>query len=123
MVNYYPYTGTTGTNWTSSTEDYANTSTNYSSTTTWTYVAFVRRMLVCAPKCWSKEVVLKFAELLNVETNTGWKVTMVIDGDVTITDPAIEVRTMENFLPLLRMRACLEDGEKIELFLKAHPIA
>ena len=113
MVTYYPYDTDTSTASTASSNDY--------DTSTCTYYVPVQRMLVHYPESWTKEIAFKFSELLNLETKTGWKIILVINGDITIMDPSIEVRTMKDFLPLLRSYACGEDREKIDAFFEQHP--
>jgi len=64
---------------------------------------------------------MAFVKLVNMETKTGWLVTMVIKGDIIITDPNIETRTMEEFVPLLRWDASRNDNAKIDMFFDEHP--
>ena len=106
---------------------YSDTSVTYSdwtgysgataATTTIWYQPIVRRILVAAPKNWDKKRCLAFAKLINNKTNTGWNVEMIIKGEITITDPDIETRTMKEFLPLLKKRATKADINKIDKFI------
>lgn len=82
-----------------------------------------RRLLIPRPKGWTRDTELAFADLLNHKTRTGWIVSMLIDGEVVITDPNIERRTMEEFLPLLTWRASRGDKRRIDEFVAAHPLA
>src|ERR1051326_182317 len=75
---------------------------NYSITITYTPP---RQLLVTNPKKWTKKTRLAFAELVNRKTRTGWIVTMIIDGEITVCDPNIERRSMRDFVPLLTWRA------------------
>lgn len=81
-----------------------------------------RRILVKHPMSWSREDSEAYVRLVNCETNTGWRVEMLISGDIVITDPDIDVRTMKEFEPLLTFRASNEDRQKIAAFFADHPI-
>ena len=62
----------------------------------------MRKILVSSPKNWTKEQNMEFVELVNIKTKTGWIVTLVIEnGDILITDPNVEKRTMIEFTPLV----------------------
>jgi hypothetical protein len=64
-----------------------------------------------------------YVYLVNDATRTGFKITMVIhNDDIDITDPNVEKRDMEDFVPLLLSRASAEDQEKIRAFFEAHPL-
>jgi hypothetical protein len=77
---------------------------------------------VIAPENWSDEQNMKFVELVNIKTKTGWIVTLVIkNGDIIITDPDIERRTMNEFAPLLRKNANDSDLELINKFFTENP--
>ena len=79
-----------------------------------------KRYLVECPESWSEKIIAGFVALINDKTNTGFKVLMVIRGEIRITDPEIDCRTMENFVPLLRQHACKQDWTKIEKFFKTN---
>lgn len=84
---------------------------------TW-WIRIVRKYLVVIPENWTEKIIADFTILLNDKTNTGFRVEMVIRGDIKITDHTIEVRTMENFIPLLRQYAGKKDLTKIKKFFK-----
>lgn len=81
-----------------------------------TYRTVTRKILVRSPENWTKEQTLKFSTLVNKEIDTGWKVTLIISGEIVITDPDVEKRTMEDFIPLLKDTATKRDIHKIECF-------
>jgi len=96
--------------------------TSSSTSSDYLYVAYLPRVvLVDCPQRWTAEDVKAFVQLVNVKTSTGWQVQMVIRGDIAITDPTIEKRTMADFVPLLKLRATRTDLVTIEEFFKAHP--
>lgn len=121
---YYwdPYTtGTTSISW------FPNGLTNTTATTSpipsWLYVRFQpRKLLIPIPEKWTEEQSSAFVRLVNVETHTGWTVELVIKGDIVITDPDIEKRSMVDFIPLLKSKATYSDKEKINNFLVSNPI-
>lgn len=76
----------------------------------------VKRVLVREPDHWDKEDNEAFKRLVNIETDTGWKLIMTIKGDVEIADPNVEVRDMQGFIPLFKRRASVEDTKKINEF-------
>ncbi len=121
MSSRYWDSGTTSGTWStndSSWSNASNTSSNYCY-----YRTAIRRFLVASPEHWTDDDALAFVELINEKTNTGFKVTMLIKGDVLITDPWIEKRTMEEFLPLLRSSAVTRnDRTLIDEFFKLHPL-
>lgn len=81
-----------------------------------------RKILVYAPENWTEEQNMKFVELVNIKTKTGWKVTLVIKGGhITITDPNVERRTMSEFVPLLKYEAIREDIILINDFFDSNP--
>lgn len=63
---------------------------------------------------------MALVDLVNRETKTGHYIEMVIWGDVTITDPNIETRTMKEYVPLLCSYANPADLKKIVRFFKKH---
>lgn len=81
-----------------------------------------RRMFVEGPKGWTDADSIAFAELVNSKTNTGWKITALIKGDILIMDPSIEKRTMADFIPLLLNNANGEDKSTIVRFFEEHKI-
>lgn len=111
--------------------DYTTTSTegtfyvtycdNCTATTSsgWVYCYQPKRYLVKNPVRWKQKGKDAFIKLVNDETSTGWKVTMVIDGKVEILDPNIEVITAKKFAAIMRWSASQEDKEKIDVFAKA----
>ena len=93
--------------------------------TSWHYVEYFkpRKILVSIPKKWTEEQGMKFVELVNIKTKTGWIVTLVIrGGDIVITDPDVERRTMAEFVPLLLKKAYNEDAILIKEFFNDNPI-
>ena len=125
-TGYWDYdgTGTTtgdlGDNWTVDSTQGTTTSGSY----TWTNTAttstryIVRRVIVKHPEHWDKQKTADYVKLVNKETNTGWKIDMVFEGDVAIVDPDVEIREMDEFAILLKHRASQEDCEKIDKFFK-----
>jgi hypothetical protein len=119
MGNYYWDSSSPNNQW----GEWPSGSDTSSSNSSW-YIAPVyrRRILVQTPERWKDEDTLAFVNLVNAETHTGWIAEMIIKGDVIITDPSIEIRTMEEFVPLLRWGASRQDNAKIDLFFDEHPI-
>ena len=87
-----------------------------------TYPPPPRRVIVKHPPHWDKKTTEAYVRLVNQDTKTGWRVTMLISGDLVIVDPTIDVRSMAGFVPLLKMRASDEDKAKIETFFERHGI-
>lgn len=82
-----------------------------------------RKLLVYKPDKWTDEQNMKFVELVNIKTKTGWKVTLVIKGgDILITDPDVEKRDMIDFIPLLKDRATATEIGIINEFFKSNPV-
>lgn len=112
--------------------DYHSTATTTATGTTWgspwtsastaTYYFSYRQILVETPEHWTDEDVEAFVRLINIDTKTGFTVTMVIKGDILITDPNVETRSMKNFAPLLRSCATKGDLGKINEFFNTHPL-
>lgn len=112
-------TSTTGGTWTGTgTTSFTDTST----TMTHYYVQKPRKILVTEPENWDEEASDAFINLVNNHTNTGWKVTLRIKGDIDIIDPDIDVRTMEQFIPLLKSKAHHHDIVKINEFFDNYKI-
>jgi hypothetical protein len=80
----------------------------------------IQRILVRAPEHWTEEQTAKFVRLVNDETKTGWKVEMVLTGDIRITDPNIQIRDMDGFKPLFKQGASADDRQKIDAFYAEH---
>ncbi len=121
MVKYYDY-GSTSTNW----EGWASSTASDDNTCTWTtsncwYTTVIKRYLVHRPDSWDDKIHEGYIKLINVKTKTGFTVIMVIKGDVLITDPSMDTRSMKDFLPLLRTHANAEDRKLIDSFFKKHP--
>jgi len=76
----------------------------------------VREILVEHPDDWSDEDHEAYVDLVNNQTNTGWKVTMLIKGEVKIYDENIERMPMLEFLPILKQKASKGDIGKIDTF-------
>lgn len=131
MVRYWDYPTATSPYWGGSStrgglsyRSYSSAATTNSSTySSMIYVRIIRQYLVKAPEHWSKTDVADYVFLVNDATQTGFKVTMVInDGDIDITDPNVEKRDMADFVPLMLSKANPEDQEKIRAFFAEHPI-
>jgi hypothetical protein len=108
---------------------YIDCDSTTASTTTSTYYycsaptrTVKKEILVEHPESWDDKANEDYVKLVNSETNTGWKVTMLIRGDVLITDPNIEVRKMCDFIPLLKHGASPEDIKRINEFCEANPL-
>lgn len=106
---------------------YDGPDTSASSTPTYIHPFFfrpviVRRILVEMPEGWTEEMSMSFVRLVNIETKTGWKVTLVIKGKVLITDPNVERRTLADFIPLLKDEASQQDIDLINAFFEKNPI-
>jgi hypothetical protein len=130
-TNYWDYYGTAATSWRRVTATDSSASfTYFSSGTTWASSGIYspcrvvnRKILVTAPDNWSDGQNMGFVELVNIKTKTRWKVTLVIKGgDILITDPDVEKRTMEDFIPLLKNSADIVDIEIINEFFNSNPI-
>lgn len=81
------------------------------------YVCYTpKTYLVKEPARWKQKGKDAFIKLVNDETRTGWKVTMVIKGSVEIIDPNIEVISAKKFAQIMRWNASLEDKVKIDAF-------
>jgi len=119
MVNYWTdmTSTTTGDDW----------YTNYTGTSTPSSLDFVRytvvsttqvvrKLLVRQPKNWSKRDQDAFINLVNKNTNTGWKIEMIISGDIELVDHSIEVVSMQSFSEILRSKANGSDQRKIDTF-------
>ena len=125
--DYWNYYDTSSSNWGSS--NATNTRANYDTSTTgcgWTGstyyypVVVVKKILVHHPEIWTKEQSLKFVELINIKTKTGYIVELLIEGNVLITDPDIEKRDMKDFVPLLR-KTSATDPQIINEFFEENP--
>jgi len=79
-----------------------------------------RRILVRLPGKWSKRVKLAWVKLINDDTETGWKVTMLIEGVVTVIDPNIEQRDVASMTELLKWNATEKDKKKLDAFIRKH---
>ena len=87
-----------------------------------TYALEFKKILVVVPRHWPRPWIADFTRLVNDETDTGCKVTMVIEGDIDIVDPTVELREMGPFISLLRDRAIPSDVAKIKAFVASHPL-
>lgn len=109
-------TGTTSSSYTNAYDTSASPSYHYYRTYT------VRKILITAPENWSEEQVMSFTELVNIKTKSGWIIRMVIkNGNITITDPDVERRTMNDFIPLLKKHCSNEDIQLINDFFSKNP--
>lgn len=120
MVNYWNDSTTTTTdtsNWDTSGTTGTASSLDYMYTTVVTTTTYTRKLLVRAPKNWSKRDQDAFINLVNKDTNTGWKIEMMIPGDVELVDHSIEVVSMQSFFDILRSHAGALDKEKIDNFI------
>lgn len=80
-----------------------------------------RQILVPTPAHWTRQQQALFVRLVNDETKTGWLITMLIEGNILITDPNVEIREMEAFALLLKRHAGAEDQRRIDAFFAANP--
>ena len=128
-ISYWdePTTATTGSYW--SNVDATDTTGTTTGTTTTVYCDWYtvrptqykpRKLLVNTPAHWTQQNSDDFIRLVNTETDTGWKVTMRINGDIEIIDPDIEIREMEDFVPLLKTNANSQDKRIIDHFFNEH---
>ena len=97
-------TSTTSTNWAGSWQPYPR--------------VVIKKVYVHRPKHWDRKIGQAWVKLVNDETNTGWKITATIWGDIEIHDPYEDVRDMKDFIGLLKARASAEDRKKIDAFFK-----
>lgn len=81
-----------------------------------------RTILVKHPKNWTDKQGLLYVELVNKRIRTNWKVTMLIKGDILITDPNVEKRKMKEFILLLKDDISVEDVKIVNEFLKENPL-
>lgn len=131
MVRYWDYSTTststtqTASWWNSQSCSSATTYTTTSASTgggggasTWTCVYYVqpRAYLIDPPDHWDEATLASFVRLVNDETKTGFTVTMVIKGEILITDPHVERRAMADFVPLWKRYANAADRTKIDAF-------
>jgi len=79
-------------------------------------VEWVKKIIVKTPKHWDKIKHAAWVKLVNQDTTTGWKVDMIIHGNILITDPSIEIREMNAFTVLMKETAGDLDKEKINEF-------
>ncbi len=124
MINYWQdSTSTTGT--TTGEDYYGSTSAtgtpsslDYMWTATVTHATtYTRKLLVRMPKNWSKRDQDAFINLVNKETNTGWKIIMVVHGDVELVDHDIEVVSLRSFFDIVKSGSGATDKEKIVDFI------
>ena len=60
--------------------------------------------------------------LINDETDTGWKIEMWINGDVLITDMDIDIRTLKQWILMVKQHVTPADRAKIDSCFEAIPI-
>lgn len=106
---------------------YSDTGSTSTSTTATPYYfntvrVVTKQILVTEPDHWSEDDSDAFINLVNNHTDTGWKVTLRMRGDIEIIDPDIDVRTMEQFIPLFKSKAHHHDVVKINEFFVEHPV-
>jgi hypothetical protein len=120
-IDYYDW-GKSYSDWNVSTVDFNwYKMSACSSSTIYTFYP-ARRFMIEQPESWTNNDAIAFMHLINDETKTGYIVEMIITGDILITDPNIEHRTMKQFIPLLRRSAIKDDRDKINSFFVEHPI-
>jgi len=122
-IRYWDSTGSTAL--ANSIFEYTTSTTTATGTTCITHWApyprvVHKKIVVPEPDHWNAKVGNSFVQLVNQEIHTGWKVTMRISGNIVICDPYIDVRTMAEFVPLLKASASLDDCKKIDDFFKSH---
>jgi hypothetical protein len=119
-VRYWDYFNDTSS---TTTNNYYNTWST-SSTSTWCtgttayyttsyYTPPPQRYIISGFDGWSDAARAVLTRLINDETNTGFKVTLWIKGDVEITDPGVMHRDLDWFLLRLRQVATAADYQKI----------
>ena len=116
--DYWDDAPTTSSSTTTTSGTYTTSGTTSATDVYWLYT--VRKYLVKAPESWMKSARADFTKLINDETKTGFKVEMWIDGIIEITDHSIDMRTMKEFVPLLKSYANLEDRAKIDAFFERY---
>jgi len=84
------------------------------------WVPVPRRVLIESPEHWGEEDILAFVRLINEHTTTCGVIEFVIYGKVLITDPAIDVRSMEDAIPLIKRYASKRDRTLVDEFFKVH---
>ena len=92
--------------------------------TSYYYRVVTKTILVPKPDKWTEEQNLAFVNLVNKETTTtGCKVKMIIKGEILVTDPNVEKRSMTDFIPLLVDQASYSDTQKIYKFFLDNPLS
>lgn len=81
-----------------------------------------RKMFVENSPFWDDATVLQFVSLVNLKLSCGWRIDALIKGDVVIIDPNIEIRTMQDFMPLIYAGCGEVETGLLSEFLSAHPI-
>ena len=119
--NYEYYWDSSGTSSTNNEEFYASSTGTSENTWGWR-MPYYKMYLIHVPKKWIKEDCLAYSDLINKKTNTGFKVSLIIDVHVIITNPEVETRTMKDFIPLLLSHANYRDATTIRNFFAKHPI-
>lgn len=112
---YDTRTNGTSTICTDSDTSYASSNEIYYTTST---CSETRNVLVSIPESWDEKTLEKWIKLINEDTSTGWRITLIIKGDIKIIDPRIETRSMEEFIPLLKYRATKNDKYQIDKFIE-----
>lgn len=77
-----------------------------------------RKLLVKVPRGWKKGRVDGFVKLVNEQTRTGWRATMLVRVQ-KVYDPSIEQLTMKQFRSLLLQTASAGDAAVINAFFIA----
>ena len=74
------------------------------------------------PAHYSRDDILAFCHLVNHRTTTCGLFEALVEGRVTILDPNTEVRTLKDFLPLMKQYASAADRALVNAFIAAHPL-
>jgi hypothetical protein len=121
-VRYWDYYRhcTGGTSTTSTMPTWTGTATTASSTAIYPqYITVVKNYVITGADGWLDEARANLTRVINDETNTGFKITMWMNGDVDIVDPAVTVQDLDWFLFKLRQVSCPTDFEKISACIEA----
>lgn len=121
---YWDYQTAANTTSTTTSGSYTCTAYTYCTTSTTTYwiPPPPREIIVKHPEHWTDEQTARYVRLVNDETQTGWLIKMIMNGEIRIVDPNIDIRTMKEFVPLLKHRASKEDRERIDAFFAENGI-
>lgn len=122
-ISYYRYADTTTAS-SGGTSCYDTTTATSDTSYLYRQVIITKTILVPKPDKWTEEQNLRFVNLVNKETTTtGCKIKMIIKGEILVTDPNVEKRSMTDFIPLLVDQASYTDTQKIYKFFLDNPLS